>query len=70
MLPKTESFVDRVKVSDVVISDLGIRNHTSIKVKIGIKQNAKNIGGVNIFGNSFGNYAQDIVMRLELGRGL
>ncbi len=63
---KTGSFVDGVKVSDVVISDLGIRNHTSIKVKIGIKENANNIGGVNIFGNSFGNYAQDIVMRLEL----
>lgn len=65
-ITKTGSFVDGVKVSDVVISDLGIRNHTSIKVKIGIKENAKNIGGVNIFGNSFGNYAQDIVMRLEL----
>ena len=65
-ISKTGSFVDGVKVSDVVISDLGIRNHTSIKVKIGIKHNAKNIGGVNIFGNSFGNYAQDIVMRLEL----
>ena len=63
---KTGSSVDGVKVSDVVISDLGIRDHTSIKVKIGIKENAKNIGGVNIFGNSFGNYAQDIVMRLEL----
>ena len=65
-ISKTGSFVDGVKVSDVLISDLGIRNHTSIKVKIGIKENAKNIGGVNIFGNSFGNYAQDIVMRLEL----
>jgi len=65
-ITKTGSFVDGVKVSDVVISDLGIRNHTSIKVKIGIKENAKNIGGVNIFGNSFGNYAQDVVMRLEL----
>jgi len=65
-ISKTGSFVDGVKVSDVLISDLGIRNHTSIKVKIGIKEDAKNIGGVNIFGSSFGNYAQDIVMRLEL----
>ena len=63
---KTGSFVDGMKVSDVAISDLGIRNHTSIKVKIGIKEDAKNIGGVNVFGSSFGNYAQDIVMRLEL----
>jgi predicted transcriptional regulator len=63
---KTGSFVDGVKVSDVIISNLGIRDHTSIRVKIGIKEDAKNIGGLNIFGSSFGNYAQDIVMRLEL----
>lgn len=63
---KTGSFVDGVKVSDVTIFDLGIRNHTSIKVKIGIKENAKNIGGINIFGSSFGNYERDIIMRLEL----
>jgi predicted transcriptional regulator len=65
---KTGSFVDSVKVSDVTIFDLGIRNHTSIKVKIGIKENAKNIGGINIFGSSFGNYERDIIMRLELER--
>jgi len=63
---KTGSWVDGVGVSKTTLADLGIRNHTSIKVKIGIKENAKDIGGLNIFGNSFGNYAQDIVMRLEL----
>ncbi len=63
---KTGSFVDGVEVSEVTSADLGIRDHTSIKVKIGIKEEAKNIGGVNIFGSSFGNYDQDIVMRLEL----
>jgi len=63
---KEGSFVDGMKVSEVKIADLGIRNHTSIKVKIGIKENAENIGGVNIFGSGFGNYDQDIVMRLEL----
>jgi len=63
---KKGSFVDGMKVSEVKIADLGIRNHTSIKVKIGIKENAENIGGVNIFGSGFGNYDQDIVMRLEL----
>jgi len=62
---KEGTFVDGVKVSEVRIADLEIRNHTSIKVKIGIKEDAENIGGVNIFGSSFGNYAQDIVMRLE-----
>jgi predicted transcriptional regulator len=63
---KEATFVDGVKVSEVRTADIGIRNHTSIKVKIGIKEEAENIGGVNIFGSNFGNYAQDIVMRLEL----
>lgn len=63
---KTGSFIDGVKMSEVTISDLEIKDHTSTKVKIGIKEDAKNIGGVNIFGSSFGNYAQDIVIRLEL----
>ncbi len=63
---KEGTFVDGVKVSEVKIADLGIRNHTSIKAKIGIKEDAENIGGVNIFGSSFGNYPQDVVMRLEL----
>ncbi|TGS51829.1 transcriptional regulator, partial [Mesorhizobium sp. M3A.F.Ca.ET.201.01.1.1] len=35
---------------------------------IGIDAKAKHPGGVNIFGRGFGNYDQDIVMRLELGR--
>ena len=36
-----------------------------ISVKIGIKEEAKNIGGISIFGKSFGDYPQDIVMKLE-----
>ncbi len=63
---KEGTFVDGIKISEIRIADLGMRNHTSIKTKIGIKEDAENIGGVNIFGSSFGNYAQDIVMRLEL----
>ena len=63
---KEETFVDGIKVSEARIVDLGITNHTSIKVKIGIKEDAENIGGVNIFGSSFGNYAQDIITRMEV----
>jgi len=63
---KEGTFVDGMKISKVKIADLGITNHTSIKVKIGIKEDTENIGGVNIFGSNFGNYPQDIMMRLEL----
>ena len=60
------TFIDGTRVSDVMLADLDLRNHSSVKVRIGIKQNAANVGGVNIFGKGFGNYDQDIVMRMHL----
>lgn len=58
------SFVDGVRVSDVRLADLRLAEHHSIKVKIGVKEEAEHPGGINIFGRGFGNYEQDIVMRL------
>ncbi|CDX24627.1 putative DNA-binding protein [Mesorhizobium sp. ORS 3324] len=62
------SFIDGVRISDVTMDDLGITEHRSIRMRIGIDAKAKHPGGVNIFGRGFGNYDQDIVMRLELAR--
>jgi predicted transcriptional regulator len=39
-----------------------------MRLKIGIDQEAKHPGGINIFGRGFGNYDQDIVMRIRLRR--
>ncbi len=58
------SYVDGVKVSSVRLGDLRLPDHHSIKVKVGIKENAENLGGINIFGKGFGNYNHDIVLRL------
>ncbi len=58
------SFIDGVSASTVTISDLKLAEHHSIKVKIGIKEDATHVGGLNIFGRGFGNYDQDIVLRL------
>ncbi len=60
------TFVDGMAVSNVKVADLLIHEHTSIKVRIGIKEESKNVGGINIFGKGFGNYEQDIVLRMEL----
>jgi predicted transcriptional regulator len=62
------SFVDGVRISDVAMDDLGIPEHHSIRMRIGIGEKAEHPGGVNIFGRGFGNYDQDIVMRLRLQR--
>ena len=58
------SFIDGVRVSDVTIDDLKLSEHHSIRMRIGIREHARHPGGVNIFGRGFGNYDQDIVMRL------
>jgi predicted transcriptional regulator len=63
---ETGSFIDGVQASAVTVSDLKLSDHHSVKVKIGIKDDAHNIGGLNIFGRGFGNYDQDIVLRLYL----
>jgi predicted transcriptional regulator len=58
------SFVDGVRISDVALVDLSLADHHSIKVKIGVKDEAEHVGGINIFGRGFGNYDQAIVLRL------
>ena len=62
------SFIDGVRISDVGMADLDVPKHHSIRMRIGIDAKAEHPGGVNIFGRGFGNYDQDIVMRLRLKR--
>lgn len=58
------SFIDGVQLSSFNIDDLQINQHDFISMRIGVKPDAKNLGGINIFGRYFGNYPQDIVLRL------
>ena len=61
----TGTYIDDVKLSERTINDFNIEDNDFISVKIGIKENAKNIGGISIFGKSFGDYPQDIIMKIE-----
>jgi len=61
----TGTYVDGVKISPVSLKDLDLDIHHSIRLRIGVKDDAKHPGGINIFGRGFGNYDQDIVLRLE-----
>jgi len=58
------AFVDGVRISGVTLEDLRLQDHHSVKVRIGVKEEAEHRGGINIFGRGFGNYGQDIVLRL------
>jgi len=60
------SFIDGVKISNVRLDDLGIDRHRSIRMRIGVNEHADHPGGINIFGRGFGNYDQDIVLRIQI----
>jgi len=59
------AFVDGVRISPVTLDDLNIADHHSITIRIGVEDKANHVGGINIFGRGFGNYDQDIVLRLN-----
>jgi len=59
------TYVDGIKISEVSLKDLDIASHHSIRLRIGVENDAKHPGGINIFGKGFGNYDQDIVLRLH-----
>jgi predicted transcriptional regulator len=60
-----ESLVDGDHLSSVTIGALSLEANNHIAVRLGVKPDARHVGGLNLFGRKFGNYPQDIVMRLE-----
>lgn len=58
------SFIDGRSISTVTLDDLSVGQAPFITVKIGVKPDAVNDGGINLFGRKFGNYETDLVMRL------
>lgn len=59
------TFIDKQTVNNNTIKDYHLEDNPYISVRIGIKEDAKHIGGVNIFGDSFGDHPQNIVLKLE-----
>ena len=57
--------IDGVALSGVVLGDLALQPSQSVVIRIGIAADARNVGGVNLFGRGFGNYPQDIVLRID-----
>ena len=56
--------MDGLKISDVNIRQFNLDYKSSIRVKFQIEEDAKNVGGLTIFGSGFGNYNQDIKVRI------
>ncbi len=60
------AYIDGTRISGVTVGDLNLMDQPSISVRISVDNKAQNRGGFNIFGSKFGNYAQDIVMKISL----
>lgn len=56
--------VDRIRITPVALKNLDHDKHRSIRLRVGVRDNARHPGGIDIFGRGFGNCDQDIVMRL------
>ncbi|PGT74368.1 ArsR/SmtB family transcription factor [Priestia megaterium] len=59
------SFIDGMRISDFTIEDLKLLDKPYISLKLGVKKDAYNVGGINLFGSKFGNYEQDLLMKIE-----
>jgi predicted transcriptional regulator len=60
------TYIDGILASDKTLDDLNLLEHRSIRVRLEVPETAEHPGGINIFGRGFGNYDQDIVLRLKV----
>ncbi len=54
------TFIDGLQISEVSTKHLQLDYRSTLRFKIGVPDQAEHIGGLTIFGKTFGNYNQDI----------
>lgn len=64
LVNKEGCFIDGRKISDLSIDHFEIDYKSDITFKLGVPENAANVGGLTVFGKGFGNYNQDISVRV------
>ena len=58
------TYLDGVRLSDVTIEDLKLGSRNYICATIEVPEDAEHVGGINLFGNWFGDYPQALYLRL------
>lgn len=58
-------YLDEMPVHTYTIDKLGMKSGDYVTLRIGIKPDAKNQGGINIFGEKFGDFPQGIVCLID-----
>lgn len=58
-------FLDNVRVSSETLESLGMAEGYYFTFTLKVDKNSEHVGGMNLFGSRFGDYAQDIIMSIE-----
>lgn len=59
------TFIDGLKISDVTISQFDLNYRSTIRLKLMVREDLGNTGGLTVYGSRFGNYNQDINVRIK-----
>mgnify|MGYP001791783707 CR=1 FL=1 len=69
LVTSTGTTIDGVSLSTVNLETLRLIPGGPIVVRMGVRPDAHNVGGMNLFGREFGNYPQDLGLRIEYRSG-
>ena len=58
------TYIDEALVSMVTLPELKLNSHDLTTLRIGIKDSARYVGGINIFGKNSGDTEQDIIVQV------
>ena len=61
---KSGSYIDDVLISEYTIDEFHLKEQDFFTFRIGINENAKYVGGLNLFGEKFGDHPQNIVVKI------
>lgn len=65
VINKRGTFIDGLQISDVTIQDLALTDRSTIRLRLAVNEDSTYVGGLTIFGKNFGNYNQDINIRIN-----
>ncbi len=58
------SYLDNMYISATTLEELHLFAQDAITVRIEVPEDAENVGGINLFGQQFGDFPQDIVLQV------
>ena len=54
------TYIDGLKISDVSTLSLHLDYNSDIRLRLAVENDSEHVGGITLYGKSFGNYDQDI----------